>query len=156
MSRWSTKWVSIVRHSACEPTTQPTTHNLQPTTHNIKMSHRHPTIPYPPAALPAISMAIATTALALGSAAPYGPTQGAHGQVWQRDGWMVRLFWGQNETKSKNREEHGALALGGRQLAATHNSQPIVSGSSRGDIGEEAPGLERMGGGCHPIIWGDD
>jgi hypothetical protein len=85
-------------------------------------------------------MAIAATAPALGSAAPYGPTQGARGRVWRRDGWMVRLFWGRNETTSKNREEHGALALGGHHLAATHNNQPIVGGGSRGNVGEEARG----------------
>ncbi len=54
--------------------------------------------------------------------------------------WMVRLFRGRNKTTSKNREEHGALALGGRHLAATHNNQPIVGGSGRGDDGEEARG----------------
>ncbi len=85
-------------------------------------------------------MAIAATAPALGSAAPYGPAQGTRGQVLQCDGWMVRLFWAQNETTSKNREEHGALALGGCHLAATHNNQPIVSGSGRGDVGKEACG----------------
>jgi hypothetical protein len=85
-------------------------------------------------------MAIAATAPALGSAAPYGPTQGARGRVWRRDGWMVRLFRGQDETTSKNREEHGASALGGRHLVATHNNQPIVDGSGRGDVGEEARG----------------
>ncbi len=85
-------------------------------------------------------MAIAATAPALGSAAPYGPTQGAHGQVWRQDSWMVCLFWGQNETTSKNREEYGALALGGHHLAATHNNQPIVGGSGKGDVGEEARG----------------
>ncbi len=85
-------------------------------------------------------MAIATTAPALGSAAPYGPTQGAHGWVLWRDGWMICLFWGQNETTSKNREEHRASALDGRHLAATHSNQPIVGGSGRGDVVEEASG----------------
>jgi hypothetical protein len=85
-------------------------------------------------------MAIAATAPALGSAAPYGPMQGARGRVLRRDGWMVCLFWGQNETTSKIREEHGASALGGRHLAATYNNQPIVGGSGRGDVGEEAHG----------------
>ncbi len=53
---------------------------------------------------------------------------------------MVHLFRGQNETTSKNREEHSALALGGRLLAAKHNNQPIVGGSGRGDVGEEVRG----------------
>jgi hypothetical protein len=70
----------------------------------------------------------------------YGPTQGARGGVWRRDGWMVRLFRGQNKTASENREEHDALALGGHHLAATHNNQPIVGKSGRGDVGEEARG----------------
>jgi hypothetical protein len=98
-----------------------TTHNPQLTTHNSQHQDEPPP-PYPPAALPTISMAIAPTAPALGSAAPYGPTQGACGWVWRCDGWMVCLFWGQNETTSKNKEEHGASALGGRHLAATHNN----------------------------------
>ena len=85
-------------------------------------------------------MAIAATAPALGSTAPYGPMQGARGWVLWRDGWMVHLFRGRNETASKNREEHGALALGGCHLAATHNNQPIVGRSSRGDVGEEVRG----------------
>jgi len=114
-----------------------TTHNPQPTTH--KSQHQdEPPPPYPPAALPAISMAKAATAPALCSAAPYGPTQGARGRVLRHDGWMVRLFRGRNETTSKNREEHGASALGGCHLEATHNNQPIVGGSGRGDVGEEA------------------
>ncbi len=90
--------------------------------------------------MPAISMAIVATAPALGSAAPYGLTQGACGRIWQHDGWMVCLFWGRNETTPKNREEHGALALSGRHLVATHKNQPIVSRSGRGDVGEEARG----------------
>jgi hypothetical protein len=131
--------MGIVRHSAHEPTTQPTTHNPQPTTHNSQHQDEPPP-PYPPAALPAISMETAATAPALGSATPYGPTQGARGWILRRNGWMVRLFWGGNETTSKNREKHGASALGGRHLAATHNNQPIVGGSSRGDVGEEVRG----------------
>jgi hypothetical protein len=114
-----------------------TTHNPQPTTHNPQHQDEPPP-PYPPAALPTISMAIAATAPALGSAAPYDPTQGARGRVRWHDGWMVCLFRGQNETTSKNREEHGASALGGCHLAATHNNQPIVGRSGRGDVGEEA------------------
>ncbi len=136
---WVVYKMGIVRHSARKPTTQPATHNPQPTTHNSQHQDEPPP-PYPPAALPTISMAIAATAPVLGSTAPYGPTQGARGRVRRRDGWMVHLFWGQNETKSKNREEHGASALGGRHLATTHNNQPIVGRSSRGDVGEEARG----------------
>ncbi len=121
-----------------------TTQNPQPTTHNSQHQDEPPP-PYPPAALPAISMAIDATAPALGSATPYGPMQGARGPVWRRDGWMVHLFWGQHETTSKNREEHGALALGGHHLATTHNNQPIVSGRGKGDCWRGgAWGLEHM------------
>ncbi len=75
---WVVYKMGIVRHSAREPTTQPTTHNPQPLTHNSQHQDELPS-PYPLAALPAISMAIAATAPALGSAAPYGPTQGTCG-----------------------------------------------------------------------------
>ncbi len=53
---------------------------------------------------------------------------------------LVRLFGGQNETTKKNIEEYGASDLGGHHLAATHNYQPIVGGSDRGYVGEEARG----------------
>ena len=45
---------------------------------------------------------------------------------------LVRPFRGRNEATSKNREERGASALGGRHLAAKHNNQPIVGGSGGG------------------------
>ena len=43
----------------------------------------------PPAALPSISMATAATTPDLGSAAPYGLTQGASDWVWRRDSWFA-------------------------------------------------------------------
>ena len=48
--------------------------------------------------------------------------------------------WGAEKRHIKKREKHGALALGGRHLVATHNDQLIVGGSSRGDVGEKARG----------------
>jgi hypothetical protein len=85
-------------------------------------------------------MATAALAQDLGSTAPYGPMQGARGQVWRcRDGWFA-CFGGKMRPPQKNREEHGALALGGHHLAATHNNQPIDSGIGRWDVGEEVRG----------------
>ena len=48
--------------------------------------------------------------------------------------------WGAEKRHIKKREKYGALALGGPHLVATHNKQPIVGGSSRGDVGEKARG----------------
>jgi hypothetical protein len=45
-----------------------------------------------------------------------------------------------NKPHQKNREENGALALGGRRLSATHNNQLGVGGLGRRDVGEEACG----------------
>ena len=44
------------------------------------------------------------------------------------------LVWGAKKNRIKKREKHDALALGGRHLVATHNNQPIVGGSSRGNV----------------------
>ncbi len=48
--------------------------------------------------------------------------------------------WGAKKRRIKKIENHGALYLGGRHLVATHNNQPIVSGSGRGGFGEKARG----------------
>ena len=45
---------------------------------------------------------------------------------------------GRQKETIKKIEKHGALDLGGRHLVATHNNQPIVSRSGRGDVGEKA------------------
>jgi hypothetical protein len=64
------------------------------------------------------------------------------------DGAMVGLsVLGANTSLIKNRQEHGALALGGRRLIAIPNNQPIFGRSGRGDVL-----LEAGGGG---IAWGD-
>ena len=48
-------------------------------------------------------------------------------------------IWGAKKRHIK-KEKHGVSALSGRQLVATHNSQPIVGGSGRGDVWEKARG----------------
>ena len=56
-------------------------------------------------------------------------------------GAMVGLpVWGAEKRHIKKKEKHGASALGGRHLVATHNKQPIVGRSRRGDVGEKASG----------------
>ncbi len=47
-------------------------------------------------------------------------------------------IWGANASPIKNREEGGALALGGHQSIKILNNQWIVGGSSRGDVRAEA------------------
>jgi len=63
------------------------------TTHN---NQNEPPPPYPPLALPSISMGRLSAPSTNGAAAPYGPTQGARGRVWRRDGWFACLG-GRNE-----------------------------------------------------------
>ena len=48
--------------------------------------------------------------------------------------------WGTKKRLIKKIENHGALDLGGCHLVATHNNQPIVGGSGRGDVGEKVHG----------------
>ena len=48
--------------------------------------------------------------------------------------------WGAERRHIKKREKQCAWAISGRHLVATHNNQPIVGGSGRGDIGEKALG----------------
>ena len=148
--------MGIIRHSACEPTTQPTTHNPQPTTHNPQLT----TSRWATTTLPS-----SCSARYLHGNSRHSPgswfrcslwshTKGAHGQVWRQDGWMVCLFCGQNETTSKNREEYGALALGGHRLDVKRNNQPIVGVSSEGIIIEETWLRWNMWGGRRIIVWG--
>jgi hypothetical protein len=46
--------------------------------------------------------------------------------------------WGTNASPIKNREEGGPLTLDGCHLVVRHNNQPIVGGSNRRDVREEA------------------
>ncbi len=55
--------------------------------------------------------------------------------------------WGANASPIKNREEGGALALGGRQSIKKLNNQLIVAGSGMWDVRAEA----HRGGSA----WGD-
>jgi hypothetical protein len=48
--------------------------------------------------------------------------------------------WGAKKRRIEKIENHGALDLGGPHLLATHNNQPIVGRSGRGDAGEKARG----------------
>ncbi len=57
--------------------------------------------------------------------------------------------WGANASPIKNREEGGALALGGRQSSKILNNQWIVGGSGMGDVSVRAEA--RWGGSA----WGD-
>ncbi len=102
-----------------------TTHNTQHTT--TKISRRHPTLPE---TLPSLSMSRLLAPPTNGAVAPYGPTQGARGWVWWRDGWFACL--GGKMKPHKKIEEYGASALGGHHLEATHNNQPIVGRRGRG------------------------
>jgi hypothetical protein len=81
----------------------------------------------------------AATAPAVGSTTPYGSRAGALSLVITRHaGWFP--FGTPKYTTSNNREENGALALGGRRLLATHNNQLGVGSRGRRDVGEEARG----------------
>ena len=61
--------------------------------------------------------------------------------------------WGRNETTSKNREEHGASALGGRHLIGRHDNQIRVGDCGSRDVGEEAPPGWSVWGDVSALIW---
>jgi hypothetical protein len=63
-------------------------HITQHTTHN-NQNELPP--PYPPPTLPSLSMRRLLAPPTNVAAAPYGPTQGARGWVWRRDGWFACL-----------------------------------------------------------------
>ena len=52
-------------------------------------------------------------------------------------GWPI---WGAEKRHIKKIEKHGASALSGSHLVATHNNQPIVDRSGREDVGEQTCG----------------
>ena len=97
------------------------------------MNHRRPTLQR--FSTP-ISIGRAAVPPTNGAANPYGPAQDAHCRVWRRYDWFACL--GRRKETHKKKEKHGALALGGCHLVITHNNQPIVGRSSRGDVGEKA------------------
>ena len=47
--------------------------------------------------------------------------------------------WGTKKRHIK-KENHGAWAISGRHLVATHINQPVFGGSGRGDVGEKVRG----------------
>jgi hypothetical protein len=67
--------------------------------------------------------------------------------------WLVRLSGGRNETTSKNREKHGASALGGHHLIGRHNNQIGVGNRGSRDVGEEAPLGWSVWGDVSASIW---
>jgi hypothetical protein len=124
-----------------EYSTPSTTQNT--TTHN----NQHELLPpYPSAAL----------ALSLHGQAIGTTNQWCRGSLWSHSRrawsglaarWLVCLFGGQNETTSKNREEHGVSALDGHHLIGGHNNQIGVGDCGSRDVREEAPLGWR--------VWGD-
>ncbi len=125
-----------IEYSTASTTQNTTTHNNQ----------HEPPPPYPSGAL----------ALSLHGQAIGATNHWHRGSLWSHSRrawlglaarWLVCLFGGQNETTSKNREEHGASALGGRHLIGRHNNQIGVGNRSSRDVGEEVlPGWS---------VWGD-
>jgi hypothetical protein len=125
-----------IEYSITSTTQNTTTHNNQD----------EPPPPYPSAAL----------ALSLHGQAIGATNQWHCSSLWSHSRhawsglaarWLVHLFGGQNETTSKNREEYGASALGGRHLIERHNNQIGVGDHGSRDVGEEAlPGWS---------VWGD-
>ncbi len=110
-----------------------TTHNTRHTT--TKMSHRHPTFHrlchlspwagfwhHQPMALRLPMVPRKEPVVGFGGAMAGLP-------VWEAKWNHIKKYWG-----------IGASALGGHHLAATHNNQPLVGGSGRGYVGEEAHG----------------
>ncbi len=84
-------------------------------------------------------MATAATAPTVGFATPYGSRSGARCLVIAcHADWFP--FGTPKYTTSKNGEENGASALGGRRLLAAHNNQLGVGGRDRRNVGEEARG----------------
>ena len=60
--------------------------------------------------------------------------------------------WGAKKRHIKKSEKHGASAISGRHLVATHNNQPIVGGSGRGEVGEKASGGKSVWEGVVPLF----
>ncbi len=117
-----------IEYSTANTTQNTTTHNNQ----------HEPPPPYPSAVF----------ALFLHGQAIGATNQWHRGSLWSHSRrawsglaarWLVRLFGGGNENTSKNREEHGASAVGGRHLIGRHNNQIGVSDCGSRDVREEAP-----------------
>jgi hypothetical protein len=65
---------------------------------------------------------------------------------------LVPLFGATTPAPSKDREEHGALALGGCRLIKLSNNQPIAGGIDRGDVSVEARVAVSAWGGFIPLF----
>jgi hypothetical protein len=151
--------MGIVRQSACEPTTQPTTHNPQPTTYNPQPTTHNsqhqdePPPPYPSAASPSLSMGRAVAPPNLGATAPHGslskrPVAGL------RSPRLVLLLGAPKHDPSKIRERDRVLALGGRRSDIKRDNQPKVGVSTEGIIIEETQLQRNVWGGRRIIVWG--
>jgi hypothetical protein len=64
--------------------------NPQPTTHNKEQQHR-PLPPYPPVALPSLSVSRAAAPTTHGASTPHGPMQGARHRVTRHRCWFPCL-----------------------------------------------------------------
>jgi hypothetical protein len=131
-----------IEYSTASTTQNTTTHNNQ----------HEPPLPYPSAAL----------AHSLHGQAIGATNQWHCGSLWSHSRrvwsvlaaqWLVRLFGWQNETTSKNREEHGASALGGCHLIRRHSNQIGFGDRGSRDIGKEARLGWSMGGDISALIW---
>ena len=104
------------------------------------MCHKdEPSPPYPPAALPSISMATAATELDLGSAAPYGLTQGVRGWVWRCVGWFACFG---DEKRPHQKIEVNMVYWPWWPPFSGNTQQPTISrrGSGGLEVGDEARG----------------
>ena len=73
--------------------------------------------------------------------APRLPMVPHEAPVAEFGGAMAGLpIWVANKRRIKKKEKHVAPALSGHHLVAAHNNQPIVGGSSRGDVVEKVRG----------------
>jgi hypothetical protein len=123
---------------------------LPATTHN-NQNELPP--PYPPAALPSLSIGRAVAPPNLGAATPQGSTASAWWRVRDRHGWFPCLgHW--NATHQKIRERDGVLALGGRRSDVKCNNQPKVGVGGEGIIIEETQSRRNVWGGRRIIVWG--
>ncbi len=63
----------------------------QHTKHNTHNNQNELPPPYPPLAMPSLSMGRLLAPPTNGTAAPYGPMQGTRGRVWRQDSWFACL-----------------------------------------------------------------
>jgi hypothetical protein len=131
-----------IEYSTKSTTQKTTTHNNQ---------HE------PPPPYPSVALALSLHGQAIGTT-----NQWCRSSLWSHSRrawsglaarWLVRLFGGRDETISKNREENGASALGGRHLIGRHNNQIGVGNRGSRDVREEAPPGWSVWGDVSASIW---